>query len=135
MEFSFELAPNVDITKLPLTTEEGFVVSRMLGRRMTITELQREASLNAKKAADVIESLIKKGAIVRVGARSTDAYDGVVFSPADLHEAADLTEDQRKRILFVELNLEKWSFYKLLGLKRTSTSADIKAGYFKASKE
>jgi curved DNA-binding protein CbpA len=136
MEFSFELAPNVDITKLPLTTEEGFVVSRMLGRRMTISDLQREASLNAQKAGDVVESLIRKGAIVRVGgSKSNEPYDGVVFSPADLHEAADLTEDQRKRILFVEMNLEKWSSYKLLGLKRTSTPADIKAGYFKSSKE
>src|SRR4051812_35025786 len=88
-EFSFELAPNVDITKLPLTAEEGFILSRMIGRRLTMADLQREASLPSAKAGAVVESLIKKGAIVRVGgSRSNEPYDGVVFSAADLSEAA-----------------------------------------------
>jgi curved DNA-binding protein CbpA len=135
-EFSFELAPNVDVTKLPLTQEEGFVVSRMIGRRVTIGDVQREAAVPSAKAGALVESLIKKGAIVRVGGSKTnEPYEGIVFSAADLHEAAELTEDQKKRILFVEMHLEKWSYYKLLGLKRTSPAAEIKQGYFRASKE
>lgn len=139
-EYSFEVAPSVDITKLPLTQEEGLVVARMLGRRVTVGELVRESAVSPGRAAEVVESLVKKGAVVRIGGSRAvpggpDPYVGVLFSPADLAEAADLTEDQKKRILFVEMHLGKWSHYKLLGLKRTSTPAEIKGGYFRASKE
>lgn len=138
-EYAFEVAPSVDITRLPLTPEEGLVVARMLGRRVTVGELVRESVLPPARAAEVVESLVRKGAVVRIGGSKApagvDEYSGVMFSIADLAEAADLTEDQKKRILFVEMHLGKWSHYKLLGLKRTSTSAEIKGGYFRASKE
>ncbi len=135
--YSFELAPSVDITRLPLTTEEGFVVSRMLGRRVTALDLVREGVPQAR-IDSVVDSLVKKGAIVRIGSKKGGAeavYGDVVFSVGDLAEAADITEDQKKRILFVEMNLDKWSYYKLLGLRKGSTPAEIKAGYFRASKE
>lgn len=142
-EFSYEVGSSVDITKLPLTPEEGFVVSRILGRRVTAGDLVRESVLPVARAAPVLESLVRKGAVLRVGggraqgaaAGAADPYKGVVFSMIDLTEPADLTEEQRKRILFYEMNLEHWSHYKLLGSKRTATSAEIKAAFFKSSKE
>jgi hypothetical protein len=136
--YSFELAPNVDITNLPLTAEEGFVVARMIGRRMTMVDIVREG-LPQSRVQLVVESLIKKGALVRIGGdrrmKSDDPYEGIIFGAAELSEAADITEDQKKRILYVDMHLDQWSHYKLLGLKRTATAADVKAGYFKASKE
>jgi curved DNA-binding protein CbpA len=149
-EYSFEVAPNVDITKLPLSNEEGVAVARMLGRRVTLAELVREGVFPAGKAEAFIDGLVKKGALVRVGGGASGAqaqrtaatgkvekgpYDGIVFSAGDLAEACELTEDQKKRILFVEMHIAKWSHYKLLGIKRNAQGADIKAGYFKASKE
>lgn len=149
-EYSFEVAPNVDITKLPLSNEEGMAVARMLGRRVTLAELVREGVFPPGKAETLVEGLVKKGALVRVGGGATSQaakpstaggkvakgpYDGVVFSASDLAEACELTEDQKKRILFVEMHITKWSHYKLLGIKRTAQGSDIKAGYFKASKE
>lgn len=143
-EYSFEVAPNVDITKLPLSLEEGVAVARMLGRRVTVGDLVAEGVLTAQRGTDVLESLVKKGAVVRISAgparsaspsQEKGPYDGVMFSAADLGEAAELTEEQKKRILFVEMHLEKWTHYKLLGIKRTAVGGDIKAGYFKASKE
>lgn len=143
-EYSFEVAPNVDITKLPLSHEEGVAVARMLGRRVTVGDLVTEGAVSAQRATAILESLVKKGAILRISAgpdRSFAAatakgpYDGVMFSAADLAEAAELTEEQKKRILFVEMHLTKWSHYKILGIKRTAAGSDIKAGYFKASKE
>jgi curved DNA-binding protein CbpA len=156
-EYSFEVAPNVDITKLPLSNEEGMAVARMLGRRVTLAELVREGLLPPGKAEAVVDALVKKGALVRVGSvqqkpsssGATSAhgpvsgsgravkgpYDDIMFSAADLAEACELTEDQKKRILFVEMHITKWSHYKLLGIKRTAQGAEIKAGYFKASKE
>src|SRR5687768_4627392 len=113
-EYSFEVAPNVDITKLPLSNEEGLAVARMLGRRVTVAELVKEGVVPAARGAVIIEALVKKGALVRVGggpSASSSAvkgpYDGIVFSPGDLAEAADLTEEQKKRILFVEMHITK----------------------------
>jgi curved DNA-binding protein CbpA len=138
-DYSFEVAPTVDITRLPLTQEEGVVVARMLGRRVTVQELVRESVLPAQTAEAIVESLVKKGAVVRIGGSrmpaGLDPYANLLFSAADLAEPVDLTEDQKKRILFVEMHLGKWSHYKLLGLKRTSTPAEIKGGYFRSSKE
>jgi curved DNA-binding protein CbpA len=140
-EYSYEVAPSVDITRLPLSQEEGVVVARMLGRRVTVAELVRENVAKQGRAHAIVESLVKKGAIVRVGGSKApagggaDPYQGIIFSAADLAEAVDITEDQKRRILFVEMHLDQWSYYKLLGLKRTSTPAEIKAGYFKASRE
>lgn len=149
-EYSFEVASNVDITKLPLSNDEGVAVARMLGRRVTLAELVREGVFPPGKAEAIIDALVKKGALVRVGGGASGPqsqgrassgkvekgpYDDVMFSAGDLAEACELTEDQKKRILFVEMHLAKWSHYKLLGIKRTSQGPDIKAGYFKSSKE
>lgn len=140
-ESAYEVGAGVDITKLPLTPEEGFVVSRILGRRVTAADLIKEAVVEPQRAASVLESLARKGAVLRVStgragaASGPDPYRGIVFSMVDLSEPADLSEEQRKRILFVEMNLESWSYYKLLGSKRTATPAEIKNAYFKSSKE
>lgn len=140
-EFAYEVGTAVDLTRLPLTPEEGFVVSRILGRRVTASDLVKESVLPAARATPVLESLVKKGAVLRVGGNrvstgaGVDPYRGIVFSMIDLTEPADLTEEQRKRILFYEMNLGTWSHYKLLGSKRTATAAEIKAAFFKSSKE
>lgn len=138
-EAFYEVAANVDITRLALTQEEGLVVARILGRRVTLADLAREGLIKGVGARDVLESLVRKGALLSVGGASkpasTNPYAGMAFSPADLAEAADLTEEQRKRILFVEHNLGSWSHYKLLDVRRTASVADIKAAYFKASRE
>ncbi len=144
-EASFELASGIDITRLPLTPEEGFVCSRLAGRRLGVGDLTRETGMPTTTVKAHVESLLKKGAISLSithkdvsGPNSRparDPYRGVVFSPADMADGKDLSEDQKKRILFVEMNLDEWSHYALLGLKRTATGAEIKTGYFKASKE
>lgn len=67
--------------------------------------------------------------------QTTDEFGDMVFDEAILGEENDLSPWQRKRILFVEAHLGRWNHYALLGLKRTASPADIKRGYFKASKE
>jgi curved DNA-binding protein CbpA len=140
-EASFELVAGVDITRLPLTPEEGFVCSRLVGRRLGVGDLTRETGLPTTTVKAHVESLLKKGAISLSvtqkpePAKQRDPYAGVVFSPGDLADGKDLSQDQKKRILLVEMNLDEWNHYALLGLKRTATGAEIKTGYFKASKE
>lgn len=141
----FELVAGVDITKLPLNAEEGFVLSRMMSRRVSIPDLNRETGMSPATLKAHLESMMKKGAVTIIAAatptaaaaaaKKKDPYDGVIFSPADLADGKELSEDQKKRILFVEMHLDDWNHYKLLGVKRSASGGDIKTGYFKASKE
>lgn len=142
-EPAFELIATVDITKLPLTAEEGFVLSRMMSRRVTIKDLERETGMTPPMLKGHLESMMKKGAVMmHTGPAATaaatkpkDPYAGVIFSPGDLDDGRELTEEQKKRILFVELHLDDWNHYRLLELKRSAAAADVKAAYFKLSKE
>ena len=138
-ENSFELSPTVDITKLPLSPEEGVAVARMFGRRVTLSDLVTEGALPAQHGQAILDSLLKKGAIIRIKAANALSeerlYDGVVFAAADLKEAVELTLEQKKRVLFIEMNLTKWHHYELLGVSRIALGPDVKAGYFKVSRE
>ena len=58
----FELA-SVDITALPLTTDEGFIVSRLVGRRVGAADLARETGFSLLQVNSLLESLVKKGAL------------------------------------------------------------------------
>lgn len=146
-EATFEVLPNVDLTKLPLTPEEGFVVSRLVGRRRTLGDIANETGLTAGDVKRHVDSLVRKGAIAMFGrTKAVDArevndpkkklpYDGMVFIPADLADGADLTDEQKRRILYVDANLGTWNHYRLLDLKRTATALDVKTAYFKVSRE
>jgi curved DNA-binding protein CbpA len=141
----FELVATVDITKLPLTAEEGFVLSRMMNRRVTIRDLERETGMPPPTLKGHLESMMKKGAVtmqrasaqapVATAAKPKDPYQGIIFSPADMADGRELTEEQKKRILFVEMHLDEWSHYRLLELKRTAPPAEVKTAYFRLSKE
>lgn len=146
-EASFEVLANVDITKLPLTPEEGFVVSRLVGRRRVVSDIANETGFSPGDVKRHLDSLVRKGAVAMVGRPKTDAerevtnprgrlpYDGMVFSPGDLADGPDLTDEQKRRILYVDANLGNWNHYRLLDLKRTATAIDVKGAYFKVSKE
>ncbi len=146
-EATFELLPNVDITKLPLTPEEGFVVSRLAGRRRSTIDIANETGFTAVDVKRHLDSLVRKGAIAMIGRPKADAdrevtnprtklpYDGMVFSPGDLAEGPDLSDDQKRRILYVDANLGTWNHYKLLDIKRTATAIEVKTAYFKVSRE
>jgi curved DNA-binding protein CbpA len=137
----FELVAGIDITKLPLNAEEGFVLSRMMSRRVSIPDLNRETGISPTMLKTHLESMMKKGAVTLNAAPSAekapkrDPYAGIIFSPADMADGRELSEEQKKRILFVEMHLDDWNHYKLLDLRRSASGGDIKAGYFKASKE
>jgi curved DNA-binding protein CbpA len=137
-----EVAPGVDFTKLTLTNEEGFLLSRAFGRRQPFKELLLSSGLGDEASRRIALGLLQKGALVVVGVQQAAAtaaadedYARVVFDLGALNERADLSDAQKKRILYLEMHLESWNHYALLGLKRSVTLADIKKGYFRASKE
>ena len=138
--------------KLPLTAEEGFLLSRLMGRPSSLVDVSRETGLPAPQVKLLIDGLVRKGAArsmstsmkaaapkavtaTKLPKPPKDPWDGMVFSPADMADGRELTEAQKKRILHVEAHLDDWSHYQLLDVRRASSSADIKTSYFKASKE
>lgn len=140
-----EVAPGLDFNSLTLTNEEGFLLSRAMGRRQSVKELVDGSGLGAQ-ARGIIEALLKKGALTVVSARASgegdpipedeeERYSDIVFPLRDLNESNDLSVEQKKRILYIEMHLDEWNHYALLDLKRTARPADVKKGYFKASKE
>jgi curved DNA-binding protein CbpA len=127
-EATFEVPASVDITALPLTPEEGFVISRLMGRRRGVADLTRETGLPPADVKRHVESLV-------TDPRRRLPYDGMIFSLADLADGPDLNDEQKRRILHVEANLAFWNHYKLLGLRRTASAEEIKSAYFKLSRE
>lgn len=140
-DFYIEVAPDVDVTNMGLSMEEGFIFSRATGQRQTVSQLCAVSHFSNEKTRTIITALVKKGVLKMGGAgrhasgNTHDEYADVTFSPAALAEEVDLTLEQKKRILFVEQKLDEWNHYALLGLKRSAKGADIKKGYFRASKE
>lgn len=149
-----EMASDTDFRSLGLTQREGYVLTRAGVGKLSVRDLVSATGLPDDEAREAIRGLIEKGAL-RLDSPSRApppaaapapttvpdsgpvriSYDDVVFSPADLAEPCDLSLEQKKRILYVEMHLATRSYYALLGLKRTAEQADIKRGYFKASKE
>lgn len=131
---------SVSNPKLKLSPEEGFLVSRAFGRRVSVAELVKLSGMAPDQARRMIETLVSQGVFVVVSSapaapRPDDPYAGFIFPAGVLDEPVDLTPDQKKRIVFVDQNIGSWSWYRLLGVKRTASAADIKQGYFRASKE
>lgn len=150
-----EIAGSVDITKLSIDATEGFLLSRLMGRKQTLTEVVATAGMPADQARATIAKLVQSGIIMVDGLRQTEVtgefdknavrkatdrnreseYGDFVFPPGELNATSDLTVRQKKRVIFVDTKLSEWNHYALLGLKRTATGREIKKGYFKASKE
>jgi curved DNA-binding protein CbpA len=141
------LVSGVDVTRLDLSAEEGFLYSRIDGKT-PVRSLPLLTSLPEAAVARALQRLRTLG-VVAVGeatpapetravaraARQDLPFEGMVFNLVDLNEPVDLTEEQKKRILFVEAKLATWNHFELLGLGRGAGQADVRKAYFKASKE
>lgn len=133
---------SVSNPKLQLSSEEGFLLSRAFGRRVAMAELVQVSGMPPDKARAMIASLVEQGVLVvvetakhKVSPSGDDPYAGFIFPAGVLDEPVELSDEQKRRIVFVDQNIGTWSWYKLLGVKRTAQPAEIKQGYFRASKE
>jgi len=140
---------DIDLMKAGLSVEEGFIASRIDGR----TPLRDIAHLVGKSPDEThrILTRLAKAGIVRMGDEATadlpafrpkasDAdngsdYAGFIFPPALMQAQCDLEEEERKRIIFFHENLEEWTHYELLQVKRRDDAKVIKRAYFERSKQ
>ncbi|MCP4500224.1 MAG: J domain-containing protein [Deltaproteobacteria bacterium] len=134
-----EVAPGVDLTGFTLTPDEGFMLSRAMGRKQTIAELVQVSGLAKDKCLGALAKLIEVGALKAVSQIGGDVmkeeFEGFLFPPGPMNENVELTKEQKKRILFIDSKLDEWNHYELLGLKRSADRSAVKRGYFRASKE
>lgn len=133
----------VDVTKLNLSAEEGFIYSRIDGKTpvRALMPLTGFADTTVAKALLRLRSLNVVNVGTTPATRSKTAaeqgkpYGGMIFDLVALNETVDLDEGQKKRILYVESRLADWNHFELLGLGRKATTDDVRKAYFKASRE
>jgi tetratricopeptide (TPR) repeat protein len=114
-----ELPGGVDLGALALSSEEGFVLSRV-GKGLKLNELVAASGLSAEKAERVIERLLAKGALrERVSAA--------------MAEEVELTPERKQEILALEVKLETANFFELLGLPNGAPADACKSAYYALS--
>ncbi|MCK6552227.1 tetratricopeptide repeat protein [Myxococcota bacterium] len=144
-----KLRQGIDLTKLGLSLEEGFLLSRVDG----LTTLQDLANIVGKPRADVeatLGRLAKAGVLfidgtteereaARPAAPTADTgdldYGDHIFPAALMNEACDLDVAERKRIIWFHEHLDTWTHYEILQAKRKDDAKGIKVAYFQRSKE
>jgi curved DNA-binding protein CbpA len=144
------LAP-VDPTRLSLSPEEGFLLSRAQACG-SVGELLAACGLPESKAIPLARALKEKGVLLTAaeGAKAPNAgaaagstaaakapasrYAGFIFNPADLAEDVELPLDLRKEILFLHGHLGDFTHYDFLAVRPKTSTEDIRKAYFDLSR-
>ncbi len=141
-----KLREDVDLTKLGLNVEEGFLASRIDGHT-TVDELVLVVQKSKDDVVRVLERLRKVGVVYygddapKAAPPATSDLDGQVdfgdyiFPVGLMQEDVDLSLEEKKRIAFFHAHLEKWTHYELLRANRKDDVKEIKRVYFARSKE
>lgn len=131
------LRDGIDLTRAGLSLEEGFLVSRVDGRT-AVPELALLINKSVDETRQLVERLTNAGVLVLgdEDAREPEVlYSDFPFPPGAMEEDVDLTEDERRKILFTHAHLGQWTHYELLGIRWRDDAKTIKRAYFERSKE
>lgn len=139
------LREGTDLTKLKLSVEEGFIASRIDGRT-SVQEIAQLVGKSKQETERILSRLTKAGLVhfgtepprkARVDVEQDDdnPYGNYIFSPALMGEPCDLSEDERKRIIWHHEHLAIWSHYDVLKIRRRDDAKAVKLAYFDRSKE
>lgn len=148
------LVPGVDIHKLKLDPMDGFLMTRIDGK-LGPKELGRETGLPDFSVARALEKLEKLGVIQLVDPNAPPPpppqpqaappppaerksaiaqFDAGLlapkYDPKELEEPADLTPEQKKRILDLYYRLDDLDHYTLLGITKEADKKGVKRAYF-----
>jgi curved DNA-binding protein CbpA len=153
----------IDVYSLPLSTKEGFILSRVDGSS-SVEDISMMVGVKLAELLTVLDRLADLGVVhlawrvaaARVVENKTgsepppppplkgEAHPAVQrvlaaplyprYSDAELNTPANLTLEQKKRILNGFYGVEGKNFYELLGLERTADKKEIRAAYFELSR-
>lgn len=141
------LQEGIDLVKTGLSAEEGFVASRIDGR----SNIREIAAMVGKPTAHTLRVLrrLAVAGVIRLGGAARDPakapppaqvagkteYGRFIFPPALMNATCDLSEEERKRIIYFAENLDSWTHYEVLQIDRKADTRAIKRAYFLRSKE
>lgn len=140
---------NVDVRKFKLDPMDGFLLTRIDGK-LGPKDLARETGLPDFSVARALEKLEKLGVVELIdpsappppaappppprerGQLPEFASLGLeaLYDPKELDEPADLTQDQKKRILDLFYRLDDLDHYTLLGVAKEADKKTVKRSYF-----
>ena len=145
------LTPGVDIRKFKLDPMDGFLMTRIDGK-LGPKDLARETGLPDFSVARALEKLEKLGVIQLVDPNAPPApppppqpppaerksavaqFDGGLlapkYDPKELEAPADLTPEQKKRVLDFYYRLDDLDHYTLLGITKEADKKGVKRAYF-----
>ncbi len=137
------LRPGVDITRLRLSQEEGLVASYVDGKTHA-ADMAVLVGWEVPKIREILQTLHSKQVIQfrsgawdasDDGAVDLDPYDGFVFPVPEMSEDVDLSVEEKKRILWTHAQLETWTHYELLRVRRRDDAAAVSAAFQERSLE
>ncbi|MBX3220065.1 MAG: DnaJ domain-containing protein [Labilithrix sp.] len=142
------LVPGVDIRSFKLDPMDGFLMTRIDGK-LGPKELGRETGLPDFSVARALEKLEKLGIIQLIDPNAPPPpppqapaerksaiaqFDAGLlapkYDPKELEEPADLTPEQKKRILDFFYRLDDLDHYTLLGITAEADKKGVKRAYF-----
>ncbi|MBL8611680.1 MAG: DnaJ domain-containing protein [Myxococcales bacterium] len=134
-----------DLKNLKLTAVEGFLMSRINGS-LTIAQIASETGQDVEAVVELVDKLEKAyvvstappGQTVRppapppppVGPKPIPTGR---YKPAELAEACDLDDDQKKRVLDLFYAVSDCDSYRLLGVAREADKKAIKRAYYEVA--
>jgi len=124
-----EINKAVNIPSLNLTATEGFVLSQVDGR-MTIGELKLISNLREKEFADVLDKLVKAGAV-----KIKESRVPAEKKPLVSKELKNGTASFEDRVRSLYLDMESLTHYDLLGIGKNATNEEIKKAFYRMTKE
>ena len=123
--------PNLDLSRLQLSAEEGAVLS-LVGRVERIDQVLSRSSLGEARTIAVLLALRAKGAIVP--ARVVPRAQPAPAVDAAMAEEVDLEPERKKEIIELERSLDAMDHFAVLGVKPGASAADVKQAYYNASR-
>lgn len=143
--------PASSVAAMSLTAEEGYLVSRLAGG-LQLGDIPAASGLQEARCFELLRALKSKGAIAaeaqlpavrsRVGAQGvvTGATPGAgryatfMFDLVALSEDVDLELERKKEILYLCAQMEKGTYYDLLGVSVAAGAAEVKQAYLERSR-
>lgn len=138
---------NVDITKLNLSAQEGFLLSRIDGN-LKLKEIYQLSMIDKDSTATIIKKLIDNEILEIKTDKSEKSnntetkkitipkrdYEDFIFNLIELQEDVQIPTDLKKEILFVYSNLNKMNHYELLAIDPSSEDSEAKKAFLRLSK-
>lgn len=122
------LASGVNLMRFDLSYEEGLLAARLDGQT-TEPDLALLLGWSQGQVADVLAGLRTKGVVDDGDTPRSDPYGAFIFPLPLMQAESDLTEEQRKKVIFTYDRLDDLNHYEVLQVRRRDDARAIKSAF------